>query len=81
MSIGEVFLGGSVAGGLPGIPAMETFLNQDSAAYIQNARHELAALRSDIITELGGNATDSYLKAAFLSYLDAADLNLAKALA
>lgn len=55
--------------------------DQNPNAYIMNARAELSALRSDVAGELGGNPNDCHLKAAFLTYIDAADLNLQKALA
>jgi hypothetical protein len=54
--------------------------HQDPHAYIMNARAELAALRSDVVNELSDTPGDFYLRAAFLSYIDAADSNLQKAL-
>lgn len=55
-------------------------MTDDQEALIINAQEELAELRSDIVSQLGGNATDSYLKVTFLSYIDAADFNLRQAL-
>lgn len=49
-------------------------------AYIANARHELSALRADIASELGDTPSDCYLKASFLTAVDAVDLNLQKAM-
>lgn len=53
---------------------------QDPRAYVMNARAELEALRADVVNELSMTAGDFHLRAAFLSYIDAADLNLQKAL-
>lgn len=55
-------------------------IEQDPQAYIMNARAELEALRSDVANELSMTAGDFHLRAAFLAYIDAADLNLQKAL-
>lgn len=49
-------------------------------ALVVNAQSELRQTRSDIISELGQSANDSYLKARFVSGLDEAAANLRKAL-
>lgn len=48
-------------------------------ALVINARDELRQLRSYIVSELGSNPRDSYLKALFVSTLDEADALLRKA--
>jgi hypothetical protein len=53
--------------------------DQDPHAYIMNARSELASLRSDVCSQLG-DREDLHLKVGLLEYIDAADLNLARAL-
>lgn len=50
------------------------------AAYVMNAQQELLCLRSDVVSELGDTPSDCHLKAAFLTAIDAIDLNLRKAL-
>ena len=60
--------------------AVSALYPSESVAYIENARHELARLRSDVISELGHTQSDLFLKASYLAYIDAADSNLQKAL-
>jgi hypothetical protein len=51
----------------------------ESSAYVRNARHELAELRSTVNDILTG-ANDVYAKTSMLTIIDAADENLRKAL-
>lgn len=51
-------------------------MGPDVEPYIRNALYELDALRSDIVSELGNNGSDLFLKARFVDGVDAASTSL-----
>lgn len=53
---------------------------EDAEAYVNNALMDLASLRSDIVSELGNNTSDLFLKTSFTAAIDSAEENLRRAL-
>ncbi len=54
--------------------------SEDKEPHIRNAMADITSVRSDILSQLGSNHSDLFLKASFAAGLDSAEENLRRAL-
>lgn len=57
-----------------------TQFNEESVAHLRNALEDVQSLRSDVISELGNNPHDLYLKCSFTAALDSIEESVKRAL-